>query len=102
MSPFTIHLEDEFGGVIKEVFDKGLLREYIPEADDKNYCCVKYINRWGNTIFNELQMDDLIKELVIVTSESEDKEVKTLIDQIDNLTQLAKKDVHVYIKFIGD
>ena len=102
MSFLTINLEDESGGVIESIQDNGLLGKYIPEANDKNYCCAKYINRWGNTIFNELQMDDLIKELVIITSESDDKEVKMLIDQIDNLVQIAKKSVHKYIKLIGD
>ena len=102
MSFLTINLEDESGGVIESIQDNGLLGKYIPEANDKNYCCAKYINRWGNTIFNELQMDDLIKELVSRTSKSEDKEIQMLIVQIYNLVEIAKKDVHVYIKFIGD
>ena len=102
MSFLTINLESEFGEVIKSIDDNGLLSKYIPEANDKNYCCVKYIDRWGNTIFNELQMDDLIKELVIVTRDCEDKEVKMLIVQIDNLLQIARKEAPAYIKFIGD
>ena len=102
MSFLTINLEDESGGLIKSIQDNGLLSKYIPEANDENYCCVKYINRWGNTIFNELQMDDLMKELVSITSKSEDKEIQMLIVQIHNLVEIAKQDVHLYLKFIGD
>ena len=102
MSFLTINLEDESGGVIESIQDNGLLGKYIPEANDKNYCCAKYINRWGNTIFNELQMDDLIKELVSRTSKSEDKEIQMLIVQIYNLVEIARKEAPAYIKFIGD
>jgi hypothetical protein len=82
--------------------NNGLLGQFIPEADVPNYCCIKYIDKWGNTIFNRLQMDDFIREIKIITEKSKDDKVKALVDHIINLSEKCKNEVHTYIKFIGD
>jgi hypothetical protein len=102
MSFFTINLEDENGNIIDSIEDNGLLSHFIPPTSDKKYCCTKYINLWGDTVFNVLQMDDLILEILSVKTESQNREVKELIDRIVQLAEKCKREVHTYIKFYGD
>jgi hypothetical protein len=102
MSFFTINLENEDGTVVESIQDNGLLSKFIPEVHDNNYCCVKYINLWGNTVFNELQLDDFIKELKIITAKSEDENVKALVNKLIEFATRADNEGPGLIKFIGD
>ena len=66
----------------------------------KHYPLLSYINPWGNTYYNELQVKDLIIELEILKSE---KFMKKYLSDIDKLILFAKNvTTHRYLKFIGD
>jgi hypothetical protein len=98
----SIHLETENGKTLDSFDDHGLLMPLIPPLNDKNYYCIKYINPYGDTVFNYLQMDDFISELKQIKSNSSDEKVKELIDKIIQLAERCKQKVHTYIKFYGD
>jgi hypothetical protein len=100
---FTITLENELNEAIESIVENNTdLVNYLPEKIESNGCCIKYIDRYGITVFNRLQMDDFIKEIGLLKVTSQDKEVQDLVDQIIKLAEECKRKIHLYIKFYGD
>jgi hypothetical protein len=102
MAFLTVSLEDENGNNLESLEDNGLLGSHIPPVSDKTYCCTKYIDLYGNTIFNRLQMDDFIEEMKIIQGKSENPHTKDIIDNIIKLANKSKSKPHLYLKFYGD
>ena len=100
--PLTINLETEDGRVLESICDNNLLQDSIPTIENKKFYCLKYIDLYGDTVFNRLQMDDLIKELLIVKEESRSIELSDFITLLVDLAKKCKNDVHLYLKFYGD
>jgi hypothetical protein len=99
--PFNINLETEDNEVLDTIFENQWLLDF-PDPRDKNYCCIKYIDRNGITVFNGLQMDDFIIEMGIYKLNSQNQAVKDLVDQIIKLAEECRRRVHLYLKFYGD
>lgn len=99
---FTISLETEDNEIVEKIIDKGLLQSYIPSVTNKDFYCLKYLDPYGDTVFNRLQMEDLICELSIINKQSDSEKFSTLINSIIKLAEKCKSDVHLYLKFCGD
>ena len=99
--PFYVNLENERHEVIEKIYEHGWLLKIL-DLTDRNYYCGRFIDRYGMTIFNRLQMDDFIKEMNTLKVESRDEKAKTFIDEIINLAEKCRNDVHTYIRFNGD
>jgi hypothetical protein len=102
MAFLTVSLEDENGNILESIEDNGLLGSLIPLVSDKSYCCTKYIDLYGNTVFNRLQMDDFIEEMKIIQDKSENLQTTDIIDNIIKLANKSKSKPHLYLKFYGD
>lgn len=99
----NIVLEDEDGGEIAVVGDPtNFLHEILPSVESLEFRCLGFVDRYGDTTFNRLQMDDVQRELNLLRSKSNQSEVQALLDQISALAQRCKSDVHTYLKFYGD
>ncbi len=59
---YYIQLETEDGkkvkGVVEPDYILGEIMEYIPETT----CCLAYLDEYGDTVFNYLQMEPFIRE----------------------------------------
>lgn len=105
----AIKLQDEWGEVIEVVYDpKDLLGPYIEESWDQSYEYVRFIDRYGDTYFNQLQLETFLAEwgrlqdsVKEKTAEME-KEVRSMFMRVKALAQQAQKEPHLYIKFVGD
>jgi hypothetical protein len=102
VSRLTIELRTEDGEVVEQIFDEGAVARLRPPLDDASSTCLRFIDRYGDTVFNPVQASPLIRELeakmdsVALTDDS---------DRIVRLIELATKcatGVHVYLWFIGD
>ena len=95
----TIVLEDEEGRTIRKL-SKELNYDELENINLDNFVFLKYINFYGDTTFNTLQIDDLIgdfeKLMPISVSQSE------IIQQIIDLAKECQNEIHTYIKFYGD
>ncbi len=59
----TIRLQNESGDTIEEVFDpKDLLGPHLPLPNDESCQCLRFIDRFGDTYFNRLQMQTFLIE----------------------------------------
>ena len=99
----TIRLQDESGGKIEEVHDtKGLTAACLPSVSDLSYHCLRFIDPYGDTYFNEMQIETVLTERDRVFGDIQDNETKELANKVKSLAQLCKNEPHLYLKFIGD
>jgi hypothetical protein len=103
--PLTIRLETEKGLPVAEVFDlrdaltsriEALLRGGI-ELE-----LGRFINRYGNTVFNKLQLIDFLPEVDRVLVAAEGTEDHASLSEISHLVSRGADGEDLYLKFIGD
>ena len=94
---------DERGELI-EVFDDSdfLFAEAIEQNDLTKTTCLQFVDLYGDTVFNQLQIPTLIEELEWFLGLSQEPSTRA---QITRYWQLAKRScgkTHTYLKFMGD
>ena len=94
----TIILEDE-DGVQVHALNCEL---YVSSEDlyDNDFKLLKYVDLFGDTTFNSLQLDDLLDDLHRMKSLFPNQSI--LIQEIMDLAGAAKSKTHTYLKFYGD
>lgn len=93
---WTILLEDENGKPVSSSLGHEFDIELI--GDNNNFKLLCYLDAYGDTVFNNLQMDDLIKDLQKVKL----IETNPLLNEIILLAERCKKEIHTYLVFYGD
>ena len=98
-----IKLEDENGKVGGYLGDSNsVLSNFIINSDLSKYVCVRFIDPYGNTIFNHSQMEVLQNELIEIIHHSKDEILKEILHKIIKMIEHGQKSPHNYIKFDGD
>ena len=96
-------LQDERGKELARVPDvKGLFEHQLPLPTDERFVCLRFIDPYQNTTFNQRQMIPLIRELELVRSNVGTAEEKDIFGQVLDLARKCAAEPHVYVKFIGD
>ena len=95
----TIVLEDEDGLAI-QTLPKDLQYSELEHVNFDVFILLKYVDFYGDTTFNTLQLDDLIADLMLLKNIAAHQ--SKIIQQIINLALESKQSVHTYIKFYGD
>lgn len=97
-----LYLQDESGQIIESLLDPAsLLSRLVLEAGTGNSHFVGYIDPYGDTIFNRLQMPQLIEELNIAANRTAPV-VAQHIREVLRLAVKCRDAVHLYLKFCGD
>ena len=100
---WTISLTTETGEEKAAVIDRdNLLPQLLQTPDDPDSTVLKYIDRYGNTIFNRLQMPPFLREWSTIRRNAQHVESRQLLDSIEALGRRCAREVHLYLKFIGD
>jgi hypothetical protein len=96
---WTVIIEDENGNAKKTMPAQFALSNEEIIGNDR-FLLLKYLDPYGDTTFNSLMFEDLIRDLT---------KLKELLpgdrEQIDTVMNYAKEcneGVHVYLKFYGD
>lgn len=98
-----IVLESELGELIESIDDShSLLLRLILESNIANTCCLRFIDPYGNTIFNRRQMEPLLVELENLHKLIKTREDHEFLSKIELLAHQCKERVHLYIRIIGD
>ena len=66
----------------------------------EKYRLLAYIDPYGNTYFNRLQLPDLISELLSLSSSLKSGKLAANIEKV--ISFIKEIDVHQYLKFVGD
>lgn len=99
----AVVLEDERGERIGGVEDPtNVLHRLLPAPDDRDFPCLRYVDRYGNTVFNRGQLSDLVEEIRRVAKKATDHEEIEILGTIVELALRGLSEPHLYLKFIGD
>ncbi len=100
----VINLQDEEGETEEVVCDDhNLLHQILPTLDNNSYQLLKYVDWYGDTVFNVLQMKLFLEEIDrLIIQESNSPEKVEILNKIKLLGKKCQNRVHRYIKFIGD
>ncbi len=100
-----VWLEDENGRVeevadIKPPYTLGKLLHSV-EADP-SYPYLGYIDPYGDTIFNRLQLKPFLEEWDRLYKKARTDEERIAMDRVKKLALKCLESVHTYLKFVGD
>jgi len=99
----SCHLVTEHGEVADTAADpEAQLNALIPSADDTRFCCWRFIDQFGDTTFNPLQMGPFLAEVELIRAVTSERERLKLLDEVHRLATACRDGVHVYLKFVGD
>lgn len=90
--------------VKQEVFDPRQCLTTLATSDwpVSSTVCLKFIDAWGDTVFNQAQIPVLLQELRVAEQQQTDSEARVHLGKVIRLVERAVDQVHTYIKFVGD
>lgn len=88
----------------QEVFDP---RQCLTSLATSNWpksetVCLRYIDAFGDTYFNQAQLSMLLQELRSAERETDDPEIREHLTKVVRLVERAIDRMHTYILFRGD
>ncbi len=99
----SVALEDEQGRRIDGFDDPtNILHRLLPTADDSGSRILRYIDWYGDTVFNRYQVDDVLEELELLLGRVQNDAERELINRMIALTRRCRHEPHLYLKFYGD
>jgi|SRR5690606_18031799 len=99
----NIVLEGEDAAPIQQVDDpKGLLYKVLPPYEDTTFFSLRFIDPYGDTIFNRLQMEPLLEEWQRVQADVVDPDAQRLMREVERLARRCQDEVHLYLRFQGE
>lgn len=81
---------------------QGVLAKCLPELDDESYCCVRFIDPYGDTIFNPLQAAAMIEEWDRLKAAFVDKNAEPFWAEVRDMIVRCSEKRHRYLRFVGD
>jgi len=98
-----VRVETESGEVQDEVLDDGNLTEkLLPDREDASSPCLRFVDRDGDTLFNQIQIPFVIAELEKRLRGSLKPEVKAHCEAILKSARAAAVEEHTFIRFSGE
>jgi hypothetical protein len=95
---WTVILEDEDGEQLDRL-SKEFTTSYIDESSNYAFRVLKYLDPYGDTIFNTLQAKDLLTDLKLLKEIEKDN---VFIDSIIAIVTKCTISPHTYVVFYGD
>lgn len=92
---WTILLEDEMGESIIPTISKYEMPDSIHRKNTRLLC---YLDPYGDTVFNYLQMDDIIQDIEFLQSKGDN----FYWDSVKILADHCKMTPHTYLVFYGN
>jgi len=93
-------IQDENGNQVGERID--LPAGLFPDLHDTRFVCLRFIDPYGDTVFNRLQVQAMLEDLRLLKTVSQSHDQQMLIQRIEALGEICQKEAHLYLKFIGD
>lgn len=98
-----VRWEDEDGTLLEEVLDpRTLLIRGIDTPSQFDTVCVRFIDPYGDTVFNQLQVPTLIGELEDAEGRVTDPADRLHLRAVLGLARKCRGEVHTYLRFFGD
>ncbi|MFI0796689.1 hypothetical protein ACH4OY_28975 [Micromonospora rubida] len=81
--------------------DTGTLVRIIASLDPARYPYLAYVDPFGLTVFNRLQMDVVVPELVQLKTEEGAGQIGSVINQVIQFATQCRDEVHLYLKDVS-
>ena len=94
--PWSVRLQDERG---KPVIPEDFVIEFATISEEVDFRLLGYIDRYGDTYFNRVQMEDFLADWDKLHPSAEQKDQWKLVR---NIAARCRDEVHLYLRFIGD
>jgi hypothetical protein len=95
-------LQDENGEVLEGFSDpSGAIAASIPPLSDEGSPCWRFIDPYGDTVFNRLQMGPFLLEVDALQRRAGSQHAAVL-GKVEALARRCRDEVHLYLKFVGD
>jgi hypothetical protein len=95
--------QDERGEELGRLDDPGFLPELLPPSDEPSTTvCLRFIDPYGDTVFNQAQLDQLLIELEDRKASISDLRVRRGLDELLAFLRPCAGQMHTYIKIVGD
>jgi hypothetical protein len=98
----TIDLIDESGNVLEEIYDPPGFADILPSYTDESSQCLRFIDPYGDTVFNTLQIPTFLRELAHVEEGTTVEQYRQFIAELRRLASRCRDETHLYLKFLGD
>jgi glutathione synthase/RimK-type ligase-like ATP-grasp enzyme len=96
-------LEGEQGDDVERLSDpEGVLNSLIPSMEEATFQCWRFIDLYGDTVFNTLQMSQFLSELKVIRARCSSAQAARILDELERLGHRCLDEVHLYLKFYGD
>lgn len=92
--------ENEGGATIAHYGGNGFPLEVLGLAP-RDSVCLRFIDPYGETVFNQLQIPVLIEELAELRSRSASAELRNRLNAVVAFLS-ASRELHTYVRFSGD
>jgi hypothetical protein len=95
--------ENENGSRIDEIPDPQMyISHLVLQTDLTGTTCLRFIDPYGDTTFNRLQIPTLIEELKAVLHNVPDNGMRDHLRRVIELAEKSRDEIHTYLKFYGD
>ena len=95
--------EEENGQELARLGDpQSMMQSWLPLETALEFSCLRFIDQYGDTVFNRLQIPALLQEMKSCKSSALNPAVAEHLDQAIALVSRAEDCIHTYIRFIGD
>jgi len=95
--------QNESGDELASMVDsKNHIAHILGSINFKSTSCLRFIDPYGNTVFNRHQIPLLIEELEKVRPEISDPAQMTFFRELLHFIKKREDLIHIYLKFIGD
>src|SRR5262245_52699483 len=95
--------ENERGEVLGELPDGGALVErFLPAFESADFPCLRFVDPYGDTVFNQFQIEQVTQELEALAGRQHEPEVDRHLRAVLDFVRAARGQVHTYIRFYGD
>ena len=84
--PVTCVLESESGETVERLEDReGLVNRLIPPMSEQSFQCWRFIDEYGDTVFNRQQMPQFLAELALIRDRTGDAAPRRVLEDIEAL-----------------
>ena len=94
----VVKLEDDLG----ERGEWVMLHGVIPSREEKDFPCLRFIDPYGKTVFNHLQMESFLEEWERVRSRASDESQKEAWQKVKEMAEICRQDRDLYLRFVGN
>ena len=103
MGMISVVLQEEDGKPLAQVnVDTHLLDSLLLETNDERFHSLRFIDLYGDTVFNRLQMNEFLAEWEMLSERASTLEQRELLDEVRALASMCRRQPHLYLKFCGD